>query len=63
MDVNTRAFDVLQQAIGEKKRKKKTPDMSKRGLRRAEVLTPERRKEIAEKAAAIRWKSQNGKGQ
>ena len=56
MDVNTLAFKIVQQSIGEAPIKKKQPATAQRGLKRAAALTPERRKAIAIKAAAARWK-------
>ena len=56
MDVNQKAFDVLLQSIGEKPVKKPNPRTQMRGKARAESLTPERRREIAKKAARARWK-------
>jgi hypothetical protein len=58
------AFDVFQQAIGEKPKQEplsgKKADSSKGGKiggkARAEKLTPEQRSEIAKKAAQARWK-------
>jgi hypothetical protein len=55
MDVNTLAFKIVQQSIGEQPVKKRQPETAKRGLARAAVLTPERRAEIAKKAATKRW--------
>ena len=55
MDANTLAKSIVDQAIGEKPMKKKQPATAKRGLARAASLTPDRRKQIAEKAAKIRW--------
>jgi hypothetical protein len=69
-DANETAFSVLQQVIGEKP-KEKPPQVKKNpaavslgrlgglkgGKARANALTPEKRKEIAKKAAAKRWKS------
>src|SRR5258706_1235418 len=69
-DINQVAFDVVQRAIGEKP-KVEPPDPNKNpaavslgrlggakgGPARAQSLTPERRKEIARKAAAKRWAS------
>jgi hypothetical protein len=55
MDINTLAFKIVQQSIGEEPIKKKKPATAQRGLKRAAALTPERRKEIAKKAAAKRW--------
>ena len=67
-DVNQIAFDTLQQAIGEipkeSAEQRKTDAMAigrkgglKGGKARSASLTPERRSEIAKKAAAARWKS------
>jgi hypothetical protein len=67
-DINQIAFDVVQKATGAKP-KVEPPDPSKNpaavslgrlgglkgGKARANKLTPERRKEIAQKAAARRW--------
>lgn len=58
MDVNTLAKSIVDQATGEKPAKKPRPQNAKRGVARANALTPERRKEIAEKAAAKRWGKQ-----
>ena len=55
MDVNTLAFKIVQQSIGELPIKKKKPATAQRGLKRAAALTLERRKAIAEKAAKVRW--------
>jgi hypothetical protein len=55
MDANTLAYRIVQQSIGEEPIKKKQPKTAQRGLKRAAALTPERRKEIAKKAAAKRW--------
>jgi len=57
MDVNTLAYKIVQQSIGEEPIKKKQPKTAQRGLKRAAALTPERRSEIARKAASKRWKS------
>ena len=56
MDINTRAFHVVQQSIGEEPKKKIQPATAKRGYARAAALTPEKRKAIAVKAANVRWK-------
>ncbi len=56
MDVNTLAFKIVQQSIGEEPKKKIQPATAKRGHARANALSPERRKAIAQKAAAARWK-------
>jgi len=63
MDVNTLAFKIVQQSIGEEAIKKSAPDAAKRGHARAAALTPERRKAIAKKAADTRWDSSNKKPQ
>jgi hypothetical protein len=55
MDINTLAFKIVQQSIGEQPIKKKHPATANRGVKRAASLTPERRSEIAKKAAAKRW--------
>ena len=55
MDVNTLAYKIVQQSIGEAPKKKVRPATAQRGLARAKALTPERRSEIAKKAAAKRW--------
>ena len=61
MDVNTLAFKIVQQSIGEEPIKKIQPATAQRGLKRAASLTSERRTEIAKKAAAKRWqKSKTG---
>jgi len=68
-DVNEIAFRVTQEATGEapsEPEQKKNPAAvalgklggAKGGKARAAKLTPERRSEIAKKAAAIRWKHQ-----
>ena len=57
MDVNTLAFKIVQQSIGEEPIKKKQPATAQRGLKRAAALTPEQRKAIAVKAATARWGS------
>ena len=62
------AFDVVQQAIGEvvpepvDEKKKAAQESGRRGglvggTKRAITLTPERRKQIAQKAARTRWES------
>jgi hypothetical protein len=55
MDINTLAYKIVQQSIGELPLKKIQPATAQRGLKRAAALTPERRKEIAKKASAKRW--------
>lgn len=70
-DVNVTAFEILQAATGEPEekpaKKKALPEKNpaavalgrlgglKGGKARAKSLTPNRRKAIAKKAAAIRW--------
>jgi hypothetical protein len=56
MDINTLAKSIVDQATGEKPKKKIQPAMANRGHARAAALTPEKRKAIAEKAAESRWK-------
>lgn len=56
MDINTLAYKIVQQSIGEELKKKVQPATANRGHARAAVLTPERRKDIAQKAAQARWK-------
>jgi len=63
MDVNTLAYKIVQQSIGEEPVKKKQPATARRGLARAAALTPERRKAIAKKAADARWGTSNKKPQ
>jgi hypothetical protein len=60
MDINTRAFQIVQQSIGEAPIKKHQPKTAQRGLKRAAALNPERRKEIAKKAAEKRWSKAKG---
>jgi hypothetical protein len=55
MDVNTLAYKIVQQSIGEEPIKKPNPRASKRGTARAKALTPQQRKEIAQRAAQARW--------
>jgi hypothetical protein len=55
MDINTRAFKIVQQSTGEAPVKDE-PAMARRGHARAAALTQERRSEIAKKAAKARWK-------
>ena len=55
MDVNTLAYKIVQQSIGEAPIKKKRPATAQRGLKRAAALTPERRSAIARTAAKKRW--------
>jgi hypothetical protein len=54
-DINTLAKFIVDQATGERPIKRRTPAMANRGTARAAALTPERRKEIAKRAAASRW--------
>lgn len=50
------ARSILEQVTGERLTKRSTRDRAKKGADgRAASLTPERRKEIAKKAAAARW--------
>jgi hypothetical protein len=55
MDVNTLAYKIVQQSIGEEPEPKPESPNAKRGHSRAASLTPERRKAIAKKAAKVRW--------
>lgn len=55
MDINTLAFKIVQQSIGEEPIKKPNPRASKRGTARAKSLSAEKRTSIAKKAAAARW--------
>ena len=55
MDINTLAKSIVDQAIGDKPKKKIQPATANRGHSRAAVLTPERRKAIAQAAARTRW--------
>ena len=55
MDVNKLAYKIVQQSLGEEPINKPNSHASKRGEARAKSLTPERRKSIAQKAAAKRW--------
>jgi hypothetical protein len=63
-DTSTLAFDIVQQATGQKPPEKNKAAVAlgrlgglKGGNARAEKLTPERRSEIAKNAAARRWES------
>jgi hypothetical protein len=64
-DVNLLAADIVAEATGEKPDDGKDPAAVEPGRRgglkggkaRAKKLSPERRREIAKKAAAARWKS------
>ena len=60
MDVNTLAYKIVQQSIGELPIKKKQPATAQRGLKRAAALLPEQRKAIARKAANVRWGKSEG---
>jgi hypothetical protein len=55
MDINTLAKSIVDQATGEKPKKKIQPATANRGHARAAVLSPEKRKAIAQKAAKARW--------
>lgn len=72
-DFNQIAFDVVRQATGETpkvERGDKNPEAValgrsgglKGGKARSRALTPEKRSEIAAKAAAARWKKKNQSG-
>lgn len=68
-DINTLAFQIMQEATGEKPKEEPKQEKEKNpaavalgrlgglkgGNARKEKLSPERRKEIAQKAAAKRW--------
>jgi hypothetical protein len=56
MDVNTLAYKIVQQSIGEAPPAKEKPATAQRGLKRAAKLTKEQRVAIAKKAAKERWK-------
>jgi hypothetical protein len=56
MDINTLAKSIVDQATGDKPKKKIQPATAKRGLARAAALSPEKRKAIAKKAAQVRWR-------
>jgi hypothetical protein len=56
MDINTLAKSIVDQATGDKPKKKIQPDTAKRGHARAAALTDEERHTIAKKAADTRWK-------
>jgi hypothetical protein len=56
MDINTLAKSIVEQAVGDKTVKSEpSPKAVARGEARARALVPERRKEIAKKAAETRW--------
>ncbi len=59
MDVNTNAFRIVQRLTAENKGDAKSlagrPGGLKGGRARAAVLSPERRKQIAQKAIEARW--------
>ena len=63
-DVNELAFSIVQQAIGEMPREKERSPYQERAAEhgrkgaaaRKNALSSKRRKEIARKAAAVRWK-------
>ena len=61
-DVNELAKQLVDEATGEAEPQRgaptKDPEAVKRGKARGESLTPERRSEIAKKAADTRWKGQ-----
>lgn len=68
-DFSQVAFDIVQQATGEAPKRGeltgKKADSRKGGLAggkaRAKTLSPEKRSEIARKAAQIRWEADKGK--
>jgi hypothetical protein len=60
-DINTTAFDIVQQAIGEKPplspKQIATQESGRKGGRiRMAALTPEQRADMARVAATARWK-------
>ena len=59
MDLNTLAKSIVDKATGEGSQADPQPESAatKRGRARANALTPERRAEIAKKAAGKRWES------
>lgn len=71
-DPNELAFQVFQEAIGEAPRQEipeedatpaaiaKRKGAAQGGEKRAKALTPERRREIAKKAALSRWEKKPG---
>lgn len=66
-DTNQRSLAVVEIATGTREapdededREKARADASKGGTARADTLTPERRSEIARKAAAARWHHADG---
>jgi len=60
MDLNIRAFDIVRKLSGERSDPPRSAAAKRAGLiggqARAKALTPERRKEIADKAIRTRWK-------
>ena len=56
MDIDTLAYQIVQQSIGEEPKGK----MANRGIARAKSLTAQERKDIAMKAAQTRWKNRGG---
>ncbi len=59
MDINTLAKSIVDQATGDKPKKKIQHATAKRGHARAAALTAEERKAIAQKGAAARWNKGN----
>lgn len=57
MDINTLAFKIVQQSIGAAPIPKPKPVAADRGHARAAKLSPERRSDIAKKAATKRWQN------
>jgi hypothetical protein len=55
MDINTLAKSIADQATGKKPIKNPNPRAAKRGMARAAALSPDRRSQIAKKAASKRW--------
>ena len=62
MDLNTLAKSIVDQVTGEKPSKRASVTASNRGYARKEALTPERRRDIAKKAASVRWKGKQPSG-
>ena len=60
-DLNTLAKRIVDEATGEEHERTKPPEKDEaaveRGRARAQKLTPERRREIARKAAESRWRA------
>lgn len=62
MDTNTNAFRIVQSLTSENRTVASgRPGGLKGGAARAAVLSPERRKEIAERAIKLRWEKHRSK--